>query len=614
MRICVSNNWLSVVEAEIFVAGSVNVYKATFDFDDSWEGYAANAIFEVPGADPIEVLVSDDACEIPWEVMSDAKKKFRVGIYGKKDGIRRPTLWTEYFAVAPGASNGVAARPAPAPDIYEQLLDSITKTGTAKEYAEQAEASANTAKGHANTARVVAKEARDFEVSAAASAQVCEETRKRVEDLMRVVNDAAMHVDEARWHTDERAIYAEVMASTADANAQSAQKASQAAESSVAATQDNARVARQAAQESMTHAEASSQAASTAASEAARAKAEADRAGAIAGGDFAAVPYVDQKALEAEQNANRYTDEQLANAGAGSAVSKTGDTMTGNLKMAEGAGITFQLNDPYAVPAVSRDVAYLYATQDENGQNEAFVFETGPNVSKVVFNTHLDLGGNRQVKNIGSPEEDNDAVSKAYVDRYYARVSHTSSSTTYGAGNGTKYGHVRLYDSPNGDYDADSGRAVTPYALQRVSNVATAAQSRAEEAYGLATNANASADEARAGANEALYQVSQKAFTQTFSATVPAGSWTAVYEVFNGVRTTYGYKRTITVPGIYVSDNPVADVELPSLADSWRWPAANDYLEAWSHVVGIETQTDAIVVYVDEIPDAGFNIQLKVVR
>lgn len=473
MRICVSNNWLSVVEAEIFVAGSVNVYRVTFDFDESWDGFAANAIFEVPGSDPIEMLVSNGACEIPWEVMSEAKKKFRVGIYGKKDGVRRPTLWTEYFAVAPGASNGVAARPAPAPDIYEQLLDSITKTGTAKEYAEQAQASATKSEEFAIAANQGADEAGNASADAASFAQECNDIYRRLEDLGRVVGDAVMHVDEARWHTDDRANYTTVMAETADRNAQYAQKACDAAESFVEVTRNNASASGLSAQEALNHANASKQSAESAATEAARAKAEADRASAIAGGEFAAVPYVDQKALEAEQNANRYTDEQLESFSGGSSVSKTGDTMAGDLKFEENKGVVFQVYDQYAVPAVSYNAVKMYTPPVDDTDSTVFKIDADSHVQRVQLNKPLDMQS-KKVTNVALPESDNDAVNKAYADTK-APIDHATASTDFGLGNEREYGHLRLSDDVYSSSRADGGIAATPNAVNQAYNLASAA-------------------------------------------------------------------------------------------------------------------------------------------
>jgi len=162
MKIYVSDNWLSVVEAEVFVVGSIGVNHVEFVFDESWAGYSARAIFEMPGTTPIEVPLLDFNCEVPWEALADVKKRFRIGIYGQKGDIRRPTLWTDYFPVSPGASEGVAARPAPTPDVYEQLVEAINQAGSAKDHAARAEAARALARKFADDAAASAERAEEL--------------------------------------------------------------------------------------------------------------------------------------------------------------------------------------------------------------------------------------------------------------------------------------------------------------------------------------------------------------------------------------------------------------------------------------------------------------------
>lgn len=223
MKICVSSNWLSVVESEIFVAGSVGVYHVEFDFDSSWDEYTASAIFEISGQTSIEMLVENGICEIPWEVLADTKKKFRIGIYGVKKDARRPTLWTEYFAVAPGTSTGVAARPDPSPDIYEQLIYSINQVGSAKYHADAAEASAKQSKTNSDLAYDYANYAAASSANAAVAAASSEQAQLKAEDAKNEAEEArAVAVERAEGIVES----AEIAAAQAQAAADSAQEAS----------------------------------------------------------------------------------------------------------------------------------------------------------------------------------------------------------------------------------------------------------------------------------------------------------------------------------------------------------------------------------------------------
>lgn len=66
-----------------------------------------------------------------------------------------------------------------------------------------------------------------------------------------------------------------------------------------------------------------------------------------------------------------------------------------------------------------------------------------------------------------------------------APTSHAASTTTYGAGSGSNYGHVKLSDATNGTSNTSGGVAATPAAVK--------------DAYDLANKANTAANEAKTG-------------------------------------------------------------------------------------------------------------------
>lgn len=65
-------------------------------------------------------------------------------------------------------------------------------------------------------------------------------------------------------------------------------------------------------------------------------------------------------------------------------------------------------------------------------------------------------------------------------------TSHTSTATTYGAGNATQYGHVKLSDAVDSASGASGGTAATPAAVKVAKGAADAAQSAADNAQSSA--------------------------------------------------------------------------------------------------------------------------------
>lgn len=96
---------VSVEVSDILVADSVNVYKASFIFDDSWNDYTRLAVFKTDYAS-IELELDDsNDCLIPWEVLSKPGQ-LRIGVYGMSDDKIRPTLWSKSLTVYSGTIRG----------------------------------------------------------------------------------------------------------------------------------------------------------------------------------------------------------------------------------------------------------------------------------------------------------------------------------------------------------------------------------------------------------------------------------------------------------------------------------------------------------------------------
>ena len=91
-----------------------------------------------------------------------------------------------------------------------------------------------------------------------------------------------------------------------------------------------------------------------------------------------------------------------------------------------------------------------------------------------------------------------------------------------------------------------------------------------------------------------------KATTATYSATIPITGW---------VPGTNQYTRSINVPGILPTDNPIIDIIRSSVADD-----REAQLEAWSCVELITTAADTITLYATAVPETALTLQIKVVR
>ena len=123
MKYKVDNIKLIGIEDECLVAGSVNIYKAKFEFDASWSEYTSLIAVFQHGNIVIEQLLVDNECEIPWEVLENPGYLY-VGVRGLTSGKKRPTLWAQQKFVNAGTVPGSPSRE-PTPDKWQQVLATI---------------------------------------------------------------------------------------------------------------------------------------------------------------------------------------------------------------------------------------------------------------------------------------------------------------------------------------------------------------------------------------------------------------------------------------------------------------------------------------------------------
>lgn len=114
---CVDQN-LTFTNAPLIYSGDVNTDTITFDFCDVWDGYTKTAVFYKNINEPYFVLLVDNACVIPSEVMETSGRMY-VGVIGVL-GDKVITSEVLEYDVGQGAVTPVGT--VPSPDIWKQIL------------------------------------------------------------------------------------------------------------------------------------------------------------------------------------------------------------------------------------------------------------------------------------------------------------------------------------------------------------------------------------------------------------------------------------------------------------------------------------------------------------
>ena len=124
MKFAATGRTLTITEAETLVAGTINDYTAEFTFDESWDGWTIRAVFRNISSHVSKEVLLDESriCTIPWETLSVGQLK--VGIYGTKGDITRPTMWADRQYVNAGTKPAEPTRD-PSPDLVEQIIEKI---------------------------------------------------------------------------------------------------------------------------------------------------------------------------------------------------------------------------------------------------------------------------------------------------------------------------------------------------------------------------------------------------------------------------------------------------------------------------------------------------------
>ena len=167
---------LQLVNVPKIASGGVNEIRLEFEFCPLWDGLAKTAVFH-RGSHAYRVLLAEDACVVPAEVLAEPGRLF-FGVAGVGgDEVRTTEL--VMLPVEQGPNIDGAMDPVePTPDVYQQILTELERVGAVAESADTraAEAEANAADAKATADGVMDTAAQG--VSAAAAAQATADEAK----------------------------------------------------------------------------------------------------------------------------------------------------------------------------------------------------------------------------------------------------------------------------------------------------------------------------------------------------------------------------------------------------------------------------------------------------
>lgn len=125
IQIDVSAAGAAIREQGVLTVGMVGA-RVSFTFCEKWEGMIRTAVFR-QGAVTVDVVLSEDRGEIPWEVLALPGLPVEIGVYGAAaDGTRViPTVWVRTHPVCPGADPSGDPGTDPSLPVWQQILNTI---------------------------------------------------------------------------------------------------------------------------------------------------------------------------------------------------------------------------------------------------------------------------------------------------------------------------------------------------------------------------------------------------------------------------------------------------------------------------------------------------------
>ena len=106
---------------DLITSGSIGI-PAAFNLSDDFAGLSNVAVFEGSGVS-VDVLIVNNTCVVPHEVLASAGGYLRVGVYGRNAGgtIAIPTVWAGTMPILQGAEPSGIDPAAPTPDWTAQV-------------------------------------------------------------------------------------------------------------------------------------------------------------------------------------------------------------------------------------------------------------------------------------------------------------------------------------------------------------------------------------------------------------------------------------------------------------------------------------------------------------
>ena len=135
IRVTVNGRRAALASDDLITAGSVGI-QAQFTLSSDFDGLACVAVFEGSGTSR-DVMITDNACEVPHEVLARAGGCLRVGVYGRngEGTIVIPTIWACSRMIQAGAEPSGIDPAAPTPDWTAQVQETAQYAEKVAEYA-----------------------------------------------------------------------------------------------------------------------------------------------------------------------------------------------------------------------------------------------------------------------------------------------------------------------------------------------------------------------------------------------------------------------------------------------------------------------------------------------
>lgn len=110
-----------IVEKDVYTSGSSEFFKVQFMFSTDWDRLVKTVTFSAGDVER-SVILMDDICDIPHEVLKTPATQLKIGVYGTDgDTLILPTVWKDLGRISKGAAPGELSKE-PTPDVYSQII------------------------------------------------------------------------------------------------------------------------------------------------------------------------------------------------------------------------------------------------------------------------------------------------------------------------------------------------------------------------------------------------------------------------------------------------------------------------------------------------------------